>query len=342
MIQFLADAIDQLDLALDQLVIKDRNFDRFALMLIDNVVELSLHQFAQDRAGENELYAGKGEFEHDPKLIQKALGQRFPPKAILAKEMGLISADQCKSVLNLHTYRNTAYHRGQRHEGILHSLAIFYFRIACEILKAYRPRWWASVSNDAISHRARKYLGNADFFKIQELCDAAFQRLIDVSEGLEIDLIGDLYRDIEQTIQSTDGALQFLADDAPQARSRESALIDAQAWPFLFSEEAKAYAERRGIHVELEKQVRDVATMRQVAEYIDWMMKHYNWPVTVDPIPSWARWLESFGRQTDYHIALGQYCDFLKQTERLRGQISEAALQLDMHIQRRIDEIRGK
>ena len=35
-IQFLADLIDQLDLALDQLVLNDRNHDRFALILVDN------------------------------------------------------------------------------------------------------------------------------------------------------------------------------------------------------------------------------------------------------------------------------------------------------------------
>jgi len=35
--QFLADNLDQLDLVLDQLSFEDRNFDRFAFMLIDNV-----------------------------------------------------------------------------------------------------------------------------------------------------------------------------------------------------------------------------------------------------------------------------------------------------------------
>ena len=56
MIQFLADNIDQLDLALDQLAIHDRNFDRFAFMLIDNVVELTLHRHAQDKANENDMW----------------------------------------------------------------------------------------------------------------------------------------------------------------------------------------------------------------------------------------------------------------------------------------------
>lgn len=34
----MADNLDQLDLALDQLSIGDRNFDRFGLMLVDNVL----------------------------------------------------------------------------------------------------------------------------------------------------------------------------------------------------------------------------------------------------------------------------------------------------------------
>lgn len=73
MIQFLADNIDQLDLALDQLAVSDRNFDRFALMLIDNVVELTLHKYAQDRAAENDRWRSNEEPKYDPKIIERAL-----------------------------------------------------------------------------------------------------------------------------------------------------------------------------------------------------------------------------------------------------------------------------
>ncbi len=69
MIQFLADNIDQLDLALDQLAIGDRNFDRFALMLVDNVVELTLHRHAQDKAGENELWSSIDKPKYPPKDV---------------------------------------------------------------------------------------------------------------------------------------------------------------------------------------------------------------------------------------------------------------------------------
>jgi hypothetical protein len=145
MILFLADNIDQLDLALDQLAVADRNFDRFALMLIDNVVELTLHRFIQDKASENELWRKIKEPKHDPKIIEKGLSQNFDNKAKGASKLGLMPSEMCESILNLHAFRNTSYHKGMRHEGILHSLALFYFRTACHFLKGYEPRWWSGV-----------------------------------------------------------------------------------------------------------------------------------------------------------------------------------------------------
>lgn len=77
MIQFLADQLDQLDLALGQLALKDRNFDRFALMLIDNVVEVTLHQHALDICFDAELHRPWVGPRYDPKLVAGALGSYF-------------------------------------------------------------------------------------------------------------------------------------------------------------------------------------------------------------------------------------------------------------------------
>ena len=59
MSQFLVDNIEQLDVALDQLKVNDRNFDRFAFMLIDNVIELTLHNYAVEKSIENHIEAYK-------------------------------------------------------------------------------------------------------------------------------------------------------------------------------------------------------------------------------------------------------------------------------------------
>jgi len=128
MMQFLADQIDQLDLALDQLATKDRNFDRFALMLIDNVVELTLHQYAKDCSYDNDLWRSSGKSRSKPTEVAAALGPYFDAKVRLARSKKLVSDEVCDSLQYLHSFRNTAYHRGLRHEGILHSLMLFYFK----------------------------------------------------------------------------------------------------------------------------------------------------------------------------------------------------------------------
>lgn len=330
MIQFLADNIDQLDLALDQLAVSDRNFDRFALMLIDNVVELTLHRYVQDKAGENDMWGRLGSPKHDPKVIEKALGQNFDSKVKAGAKFGLIDDSVCESILNLHSFRNTAYHKGLRHEKILHSLVVFYFRNACALLKAYEPRWWSWGSSDKISHRAMKYIGKKTFGQHADIFQAAYARLDEVAATMEENLFRYLASDMAETIDSMDDAISFLASDGSEKKSRDEVIIDSQAWPFAFTEEAKEYA------------AKNRCSESCVGPYVDWIAKHYDWPVKKDPIPSWRSRLETLEREADYHKALKRYCDFMRQTEDIRSQLTEAAAQLDAYIQQQIDIARGK
>ena len=93
MTQFLANVLEQMDLALDQLAVNDVNYKRFTLMLVDNVVELTLHQHASDKSSENKMLRGIRELKHPPKLVQDAMGQDFEAKTKLAKYTGLISEE---------------------------------------------------------------------------------------------------------------------------------------------------------------------------------------------------------------------------------------------------------
>src|SRR6266568_1956587 len=175
--QFVADQIDQLDLALDQLAMRDRNFDRFAMMLIDNVVELTLHQQARECSYENKSWGRDDDPKYDPKAVAQALGQAFDAKVRLARISEMLSDAVADSLLYLHGYRNAVYHQGVRHEGILHGLAIFYFEIACGVLKAFNPMWWTS-GNEKLSHRAVKYLGKPGLADGRDAFPAACDRLL--------------------------------------------------------------------------------------------------------------------------------------------------------------------
>ena len=190
MLQFLTDCIDQLDLALDQIALRDRNYDRFAFMLIDNTVELIVHNFADDNAAQAGSFFFSDDSRKKDKLIEKALGPNFDAKIKLAKAKGLISEEVGDSILYLHQIRNTVYHRGLRHESIMHSLALFYFICACETLKKYSPPFWGFGNDDEISYRAKKYLGDVDSFSIIDRFEEACNILIHIGESMHSQLAG--------------------------------------------------------------------------------------------------------------------------------------------------------
>lgn len=355
MIQFLADNVDQLDLALDQLAVGDRNFDRFSLMLIDNVVELTLHKFVQGKALQNRealrVYTRLAEMrqqisatadeseesrklielETEQKIIKKGLGQSFDYKIKAASKLGLIDSTLAETLLELHSYRNSAYHKGLRHESILHSLTVFYFRNACTLLKAYQPTVWSWSSSDKLSHRAMKYLGKLTLpSNPQKVFSEAYSRLDTIAETMSENLIGELSSDFLEVIESTDESIDFLSKDAPYKSSRDEVIIDAQLCSFIRTDEAKEFAKTRG------------CTETDYWAFRDWIAKNYNWPFRLDPIPAWRKRHERLTKEKDYHKALNRYCEFMRQTEDLREQINESAAMLDMYIQHEIDAMRGK
>ena len=55
MLKFLASNIEQVDLSLEHIRKGDANNARFGLMLVDNAVEITLHQIAKDKHRETRL-----------------------------------------------------------------------------------------------------------------------------------------------------------------------------------------------------------------------------------------------------------------------------------------------
>jgi len=328
--QFFSESIEQLDLTLDQLALNDRNYDRFALMLIDNVVELTLHKYAQQFAHNSFFMKKIYKKDFDPNDVQKALGQYFDEKVKFANKTGLINKQICESILCLHAFRNTSHHRGLRHERILHSLTIFYFRNVCRLLKSFDPILWYRSSDEIISYRARKYVGNFSHGELKDVKISAFDRLNHVADNLEWQLTKDLSNDMKNIIEDINYDLDFLTENTHEILSRKDAIIDSQARDFVFTKKEKIFS--------LQKEMK----MNSINELIAWLKINYNWKYKKDPIPSWWRRHKSLFDEKDLHKALKKYCDFMKQTENIRNVISESAEGLDAYIQHQTDLIRGK
>jgi hypothetical protein len=330
MIQVLADHIDQLDLALDQLAMRDRNFDRFAFMLIDNVVELTLHKHAQDTEILDNEWGKLDAPKFDPKTVAEATGSYFEPKVKLAKLTGMIPTDVAESLVSLHTFRNAVYHAGARHEGFLHSLALFYFQNACTVLASYEPMIWGSSNRDRISHRAMKYIGIPDITSEHSVFKGAWDRLRAVGTAMGDSLVADLHADMAKTIDTMDRKIKFLAENGIPLMNRKQVIIHCQAWHAAFSDEGKRFAAERGY------------PETPVWGYVNWLADNFPWPIRNDPIESWRKRLVRLQDERNRHRALKKYCDFMAQTQEIRERIESHAASLDAHIQQQIDIARGK
>jgi hypothetical protein len=304
-------------------------------MLIDNVVELVLHQHAQDKNRNDETWRRLGKAKYDAKILSAALGQHFDAKVKFASESDLIGKELAVSLTRLHSFRNSAYHRGLRHEGILHSLAIFYLINCCELLKAYSPPFWSSGSGDKISHRAIKYIGNQDsldaFLGASDRFSKAWDRLKAVAESMGTSLIKDLAQDMSRTIESSDHDIHFVVTNAPgKKHTRDQVVVESQVRTLAFSESGKSYAEANGYKG------------KTLNGLVDWLTENYPFPAKRDPIPSWQARQEAVAAEHGPHKALEKYCNFMLQTQELRSHLEEHAASLDGYIQEQIDLARGK
>lgn len=335
--QMLYDHIDQLDLALDQLALKDRNFDRFAIMLVDNVVELTLHRHAQEQKANVNMWSATGKPPVNPRVLVSALGQKFDAKVSLALQTGLLTRPMSQSINWLHSFRNSSYHAGLRHEGILHSLANFYLRTCCDLLARYRPTSWSS-GGEKMSHRVAKYLGESESswspWTKDNAFDHAWRRLKIVASGMRCNLIDDLYRDMESVIDSVDGQIAFYVDNAPMTKchTRDAAIIEAQIWPLAFSDKGVQYAQQNGCK----------GPIRIGPRLAEWLRGNYRPPVASDPVPKWRDRLQSLRQEQDEHSALEKYCNFFKQTLSIRGEVLRQNDSLWQHIEEISDRARER
>lgn len=335
--QMLYDHIDQLDLALDQLALKDRNFDRFAIMLVDNVVELTLHRHAMDQKASSNMWGQSGKPQINPKVLASALGPKFDAKVSLALQTGLLTTSMSQSINWLHSFRNSSYHAGLRHEGILHSLANFYFRTCCDLLSRYKPKSWSS-GGEEMSHRVAKYLGASEFawspWTTDNAFDKAWARLKVVAESMKPSLIADLARDMANAVQLADDQINFYVqnDQLTECKTRDAAVVEAQIWPIAFSEKGVQYAQQNGCSGQ-------VGFGPALAR---WLREHYKPTFASDPVPKWRDRLRSLEQEKDEDAALEKYCNFFNQTLIIRGQLTRQDDALWQHIEELSDRYRER
>lgn len=329
MLAFLANNLDQLDLAFDHLTKGDPNNARFGLMLTDNVLEITLHQVARQKADELKAFPHLGEKFTAAKQLEEALGRAFEPKVKFARSLDLMKGEHAESILTLHTFRNEVYHVGVHQEAILGRLGIFYFKLACDMLGDFDPIFLSWSSSQILPERAKKYFnGHVSFPGSKEQYQRACRALSSAIGFIPAELISVLADHMHDVVEGHDASIDLVATGAPRQSTRDQVIVDCQAWPLCFNEKGKEKMREKGW------------SGRTALDNFDWIVKNYPLRFRSDPIPSWRRRVVALRREQSPHGALKKYRSFMDQTAGLRESIDEAARQVDAYIDDQIEHMK--
>jgi hypothetical protein len=326
-IRFAAQVIDQLDFALDHLLLEDPNYQRLSLMLIDNALELALHRHAQETLAEsrwNRKISGSKQ-----KLIEAAQGQRFGEKLKLAKHTKWIDERVGRSVETLHGFRNKLYHGGLAHERILHALALFYFQIVCDLMLSMPAHGYSWSSSHKITHRAIKYLGPTPMRDCMEAVPGAWRRLREVSDAMPWSFHDALKGELASRVAEVDENIEFIVKNAPDTPSRDEVVLQSQAWHVAFTDEGKNFAISNGL------------SQSNIFGVIDYIALKYPFGVKKDPIKRWESRVQVVSEEEDPHKCLEKFRQLFAEIQSVHVAVESSAIALSEEIDRKVDAARG-
>jgi hypothetical protein len=330
MLLFLANIIEQLDLAVEHLERGDANNARFALMLSDNAIELMLHRIAQDQKRKLKSYRHLEETYAHKAALDRAQGRHFDEKVKFAKLEAKLAEDQADILMIAHGFRNEVYHVGVQHEAILRAVAGFHIKTVCDFLTSYSPTSMSWSSNQRLPDRVKAYFSDPGLLSPDAITEfhTACQKLALRTGHSDKAFAGTLASDMARTVEEKDKFIDYISTSAPRRQTRDEVVIDCQVWQLAFSEEGKRFAQQNKF------------PGGNMLVFIEWLAKNYPLQFKGDPISSWKKRADQLFQERNSAKALKKYRTFMDETADLRDRIDETTSQVDNYIDEQIDRAR--
>ena len=156
----IAKMVTQLELAGQFLCEGDSIKDRISLILVDNAIELIMHDNCRMDSWDSPFLASR-----DPartRRLKAAKGEKLAPKVAYLHSIEKITDDERLFVTFAHRIRNEAYHIGVLHEEVMHPVAWTYHALACDFYPRLRMRVMTRRVGDEIPPVIARHLGDAE------------------------------------------------------------------------------------------------------------------------------------------------------------------------------------
>jgi hypothetical protein len=234
-----------------------------------------------------------------------------------------------ESIGIFHAFRNEVYHIGIQHDAVIPGVTAFYFKVACDFLAGYAPRWIGYNPDMELPERARKFIGNERFhINGIEKYQAACRELGDMLPFSPADMAGVLADHMDDVVKMQDIAIHMIATGGPRKHSRDEAIVETFAWNVAFTEEGKKFALERGFNE------------GSMVDYIKWLGENYPLPLKKDPIPGWKARAAEIRAESNPHKGLKKYRDFMKQTSDARAALEKSLGQVEQYVEEQIERMR--
>jgi hypothetical protein len=322
--------VEQLDLAITELEGGTPSRARFALIMIDNSVELVLHSKCEHEVSMDRYRATFTEAKYDEKTWEKAVGQDFGEKVKFCRNLGLIDDELAQTIRISHSYRNELYHVGIRHDPIILPLAWEYFRTACALLPHLSFPMWKL--EDPTSERVRRYVDTDGFLGVQPSdFQTVADRLLSARAALPVESKKLLSQFAVEVVDRVDHNLEFLVADNFEGWVEAKVLEEVQFHHYLWRDEGAPRLDPTA-YTSLPEFENARNEIRE-----EWTPRYHD-----SPVERWRRRARAIETSRSWHLALQRFQQLRAEMKYLEDVLNEAAAELDAAIQLEIDRRLGK
>lgn len=286
---------------------------RLALILLDNLAEITMYEKVRHLFAHDSQFVGVIPRKYSDRLRNKVLWGFSDKVDLLVRDVDTISEDQGKVLKGGHILRNEAYHRGQVRERIIREVALTYLRVVCHVL----PTLWSGVLVLVPSEDMGGYLKQfgvdasmIDWDVLKSVCTYFLDERGCGVEELTSSLSSDLTRRIEEVVEGC----EYLAEGGYERVPADDVLKNLQFNP-QFHEKHEFAKTDEGFRdfVETRK--------REVAEYIP--------PITLATLGEWKSRAEAISSMAFPGSALDEYSDIDRMLSDIRETVGQAVYEFD-------------
>jgi hypothetical protein len=314
--------IEQLDLAAKQLGVGMASYDRFALILTDNAVELLLHsrcdeEFQLDQAA----WRLRKKYTTDER--KEVLGHRFPSKVKFCVRLGVISQSEADFIINSHKFRNELYHVGIRHDQILHGLAWHYHELTCLLLGRIEFTSYGWHSGTKVSKTVELYVEDAKsaYATIRSQLPTVAKKLAGAKPAFDESLGRVLSNYLVHRLDDLRSSLDYLVADNPNQMNESNMIEHVQMYNHIHGEDSRWQSELANC-----QGPRDLTAL--------WKKVRQSWkpPVEASTFPLWRTRAENIAQETHGSMALRKYVQLDREMADFEHLVHDAAIEMSIHL----------